>query len=665
MTLSISKKYYQEMGGFGTSLQPAFNAGKNKLTVVFNNHQCSDSRSLNGLIKRVNSLEKPYFYSINSFLHLIDKIDKINTLAKQAGLSETIDKQSFDDHLSPLVQELKERLAAVHVSNFLWPEAIIKPFFAQLGSDKPSPGISLSIHFSLGEMVRPHSHIYNWDFRKFAVVTPLKSILRQTVSIDPYDTVVYGNWEIDMSSKVLVPEGTVIPAAYIQKGLKVLFYNPKNITLRKKIEATIHEHDLLSLRLLSQVSNSAKPAYLDERRQININTQTFFSSLLSLNKELSLGGDVLTRNGRDGYIFGILRHYSFKLQSPGNTNSMQKKVLNDYLDYALKKIRKKLNEEDIAQLEALLNQPDLPKTPFPKHRVQFPIISMLKHLSYEEMLVFKKQNQELFSDITDYIDEATWAVDRWLLIGEKLGKAEELEEIYKRNINMFLKKDGGTLTNSNIIQVLLESLQIEMPGYQLALYILNLQETKLLNRRIINQVYFETMNGLFYLVPKPHCIVADSYTATTIEEILPLYYNGSHKMDLTPYLEVLQKLHKYSQGNEKNSFDKEETEKLEIFSKINIIPIETDINLIRNSFVKLSHILKYIPKELELYHTPLSALSTLPFSILLEWKQLYGAECLWSGFGLQDEYKRNYPNDDDFWQSSDAFVTVYRRLKAP
>ena len=136
-------------------------------------------------------------------------------------------------------------------------------------------------------------------------------------------------------------------------------------------------------------------------------------------------------------------------------------------------------------------------------------------------------------------------------------------------------------------------------------------------------------------------------------------------MDLTPHLEVLQKLHKYSQGSEKNTFDKEETEKLEIFSKINIIPIETDINLIKNNFVKLSHVLKYIPKEQELYHTPLKDLWILPFSILLEWKQLYGAECLWSGFGLNDEYKRNYPDDDYFWQSSDTFVTVYRRLKAP
>ena len=215
MILTISKKYYQETDGFGTSLLPAFDAGKNKLYIDFNKSHSKGPCSLNVLIKRVNSLKKPYFYYINAFLHLIDKVDRINILARQAGLTETIDKQSFVDRLSPSVKDLKERLAAVHVSNFLWPEAIIKPYFAQLGSDKPTGGVSLSIHFSLGEMVRPHSHIYNWDFRKFAVVTPLKSILRQTVSIDPYDTVVYGNWEIDLSSKVLVPEGTAIPEVRI------------------------------------------------------------------------------------------------------------------------------------------------------------------------------------------------------------------------------------------------------------------------------------------------------------------------------------------------------------------------------------------------------------------------------------------------------------------
>jgi len=56
-----------------------------------------------------------------------------------------------------------------------------------------SAGIGTTIHFALGSLVAPHGDVFCWDDSPYAIVTPLKNLMSQLVSIFAYDTYINGS----------------------------------------------------------------------------------------------------------------------------------------------------------------------------------------------------------------------------------------------------------------------------------------------------------------------------------------------------------------------------------------------------------------------------------------------------------------------------------------
>lgn len=99
------------------------------------------------------------------------------------------------------LEELCEKLFAVHATNKLPAEGILYAGFGgarfthEVGNHL-YPNVRWTVHFALGELVRPVGDDWmNWENSPYAVVTPLKSLMPQLININCYDTFVLGNFK--------------------------------------------------------------------------------------------------------------------------------------------------------------------------------------------------------------------------------------------------------------------------------------------------------------------------------------------------------------------------------------------------------------------------------------------------------------------------------------
>lgn len=187
-TLSISDKLAAFEDSFWNEHVPAFDSTKNELTAVHPNSTHSYITDLNQIAQHVNTLSKPIYKEIDKFYGFFRNIEKINELVQQQENPVFIDTNSFCLALRPSSAELTGRVWAVQVSDYLWPEAVMKPFKKILGTQEKAPGFSFTLHFSLGEMVRPHSYNLNWKYNDIAVITPLSELTEKLAGIYPYDS---------------------------------------------------------------------------------------------------------------------------------------------------------------------------------------------------------------------------------------------------------------------------------------------------------------------------------------------------------------------------------------------------------------------------------------------------------------------------------------------
>jgi hypothetical protein len=357
---------------------------------------------------------------------------------------------------SPSLSELREKLYAVHATDFL-------PLSGEMVAgakhvdpdkqDKEPPSFRPTIHFALGQMVAEHGR-HSWDSKKFGVLLPLKDLEPQLANVSPHDTFIVGNLKLPPGAVVFVPEGTDTEG--MPEHIQV---QPYKGSLRKAIDERIQDSGGWSVKM-DGVSND-DPAKVGDR---DINSPEFFSELLKAKPGLSFGSHIGSEVGeafRFGAIeqalvqfsrgfdpFGIalsnfdakfyrafIAHNAERLPQvthPAAQRSLDEKKKN--LESHLKvvdvdlKFRKKgfslsrTSDQTRARAASLsflgplalpLLKSQLNVANDAKPRIPV-MVEALSCLPPDELREFEKKNPELFQDVDKGALHARYAVSRWL-----------------------------------------------------------------------------------------------------------------------------------------------------------------------------------------------------------------------------------------------------------
>lgn len=680
MTLTLSNKFSCYSESFWDSNLPAFNRHKNKLTAVRKETTKTDVTTDPDRIQFfVNALDKPIYKKIDKFYFNFKNIVKINEILNHRNSGYSIDLEAFRAALQPTCEELEKNILAIHVSDYLWVDAIVRPFLGTAFGCS-TPGIALTIHFSLGEMVRPHSKVHTWEERKFALITPLREIINKMVGLSPYDSFIQGDWEITPATLVIVPQDTEVPELYRSKNIRVIKYDPQTTSLRKFIKQQIFEQRGIRLKMVRNLTLSGAAAYLYGDKLLDINRFSFFKSLFDTYPKLSYGSDTVSHNGRSGYLFGVIRQLSHNLISGYITNPKARlnRDIYIYYRYFLKRIEPELSHAKKEEAYDLLRDYNAClSNEQTKGTYTLPSLDYLRLLTKEELEEFNSEHPEFFCNGIEYI-KANWAVKRWLMLGAEQGTREGLEQIYSQNLTAFLsypefldtsslemyKDDLSLLTNHpkclfscdmlNDIAVYLEK---HSTRKYLALAILNLKITRAFNYAVVKQCALERELNIRLIYGKCHFFTLD-YRADSIEHAL-IDYTGS-QAPLENLQRICNRLDKDSFG-----FDVAEKEKTEFFLKLIPIKLETDLDELKESYSSLLHAIEFTPDadlEKELFETAMIKLRFLPKSVLLLWGKYHGANKLWARFNLENKFKAMFSDDWSFWHATETFMEIYQRL---
>jgi hypothetical protein len=654
MSLSIHPCYFSDNQNAWDKNILAFDPAKNELTT------CLSPREglifdLTEIARYVNQLSKPVFDKIRPFYNCFKNMERINECIKQRGLSSKIDLDPFLKNFKPSAQELKDKIWAVHVTDYIWPDTIMRPFMNILGRHERASGLNYTVHFALGETVRAHSKIMTWKFRPYAVITPVKDLMDQMVGINPYDTIVHGDVNISPQSILVVPENTVVPDIYHQKNIQVITYNPKVTSLRKAVKNQIKNQEGIHIKMIRNWSQTAH-AYLFGDKKININKFEFFGSLFKEKKELNFGLDCTSLNNSKGFLFGYIRQISNQMTKAKFGSMVCIHAL--YFQYIYNNLKDKLNPLEQKEMEEFLSQFSSKTNPLESGIS----IDMLSNLNYQAFEEFKLQYPQLFPVEMKYdFVYACWAVKRWLMVGKEQGEKEKLEEIYKQNLSTFLNVPVSQWWNGGcLLSFICKNLETQSDRADLALYILNLEVTRLYNNVVQTQ-----------LPNKETDIFLNGYSTESIEAALAshsdIYILFNNKLAESYLMELIN----YQKNPEKYDPNDLKTEALELFTKVRPIKLENDLKVIKGSYVNsrdaIDFLLNYIPAinqlTKEFYETKIKDLEKLDESSLWYWKSTHGIHCYWRKLGLENQFTKRFANENDFWNSDKIFVEIYRELK--
>lgn len=460
--LRLSPKFFNEIDYLSKGYVVAFNPKENKIFFCKPEKAQGKITNLGEIAKQINHLQKPIFDDIEQYRTCHQKIKKINekinahngrlTKAKAQSAWKSIDLSSFNTNLQPTAKSLKEKVWAVHATKVFPSNGVLTPFIDRVGKDvalSSIQGISNTIHFALGELVRPHSKVQSWEDRPFAVITPLGTILDKTVNIFAHDTFVNGQWLLKKETVVLVPEGT---KNTLPKDIEcqVVTYKQdagdKN-SLRLAIDKVIKQQGGLTFRMANDSANLGSKATLDD--DININTVDFFKNILEENPgKISFGDHCDSQVGKASQL-GMIRELSVNLSKYSHIDLFNPiNIANKYLSYCLLSYlyeRAKNEYFDQEQQKAVEEFLLRKKGDLPDYESCYPFIWMsfspnyLNSLNWAELVDFKATHAELFKACHEHEFEATWAACRWLVIGHKKGLEEGLDRIINNEFKKFEK----------------------------------------------------------------------------------------------------------------------------------------------------------------------------------------------------------------------------------
>jgi hypothetical protein len=148
-----------------------------------------------------------------------------------------------------------------------------------------------STHFALGELVRPQCEgKISRENKKFAIVTPLKNLIPQLLSLNVYDRYILGDFNLTNDSMVLVPVLEAVQFRSLYPNLNIVSYDPIK-GLRQSIKDLIDEcggWHFISFENDEKLSPWA-PAISSSFDCRNINTPEFFAPILREQKNVAFG----------------------------------------------------------------------------------------------------------------------------------------------------------------------------------------------------------------------------------------------------------------------------------------------------------------------------------------------------------------------------------------
>src|SRR5262249_37800927 len=99
-------------------------------------------------------------------------------------------------------------------------------------------------HFALGELIKPQCDgAISRENKKFAVITPLKDLVPQLLSLNVYDTYILGDLKLTKDSIVLVPKAETKQYQISHPNLNIVSYDSNRGALRQTVKKLIKDRD--------------------------------------------------------------------------------------------------------------------------------------------------------------------------------------------------------------------------------------------------------------------------------------------------------------------------------------------------------------------------------------------------------------------------------------
>ncbi len=180
-------------------------------------------------------------------------------------------------------ETLGVHLYAVHATHLLPEDGILHAGYGKL-EEYPEgvPDIRCTVHFSIGELVRPVGKDWmSWEDKPYAIVTPLRGLFLQLVNLNCYDSFIVGDLDLTEEMFIVAPKGTFV------KGPCIVFEYDSNWTLREAVDALIASQGGWKVTMIGyKHEDKYRKATVDG---VNINTHEFFAPFLDAMPHLSLG----------------------------------------------------------------------------------------------------------------------------------------------------------------------------------------------------------------------------------------------------------------------------------------------------------------------------------------------------------------------------------------
>jgi hypothetical protein len=134
------------------------------------------------------------------------------------------------------------------------------------------PQVRKTVHFSLGELVRPVEGFMSWEDCPYALVTPLRTLLPQLINVNCYDTFIFGNLKLAPNSYLILPVGI---ADMAESKATIVTYDPQNKTLREAVDELIFSKGGWGIEMNSDdIEDELHEAYLNGN---NVNKPDFLN----------------------------------------------------------------------------------------------------------------------------------------------------------------------------------------------------------------------------------------------------------------------------------------------------------------------------------------------------------------------------------------------------
>ncbi|MDD2656452.1 MAG: hypothetical protein PHQ18_02705 [Patescibacteria group bacterium] len=249
--------------------------------------------------------------------------DVKSSLDNDRGTSPEIPKFEYSIENPPPLEVLRENIYLTHATNSLPKNDILTAQARdntrdkKWGESKP-PSFRPTLHFSMGELFQGGwEGGFSREEMPYAVLFPLKTAEDQLFSVSPNDTVVVGDFQLDESCTIVLPEGQ-----NYEGRAKVIRYDPDSNNLREAVNRSIGERDGWQMHTDTFIDGPHSFASPTGIEGVEVGSQKFFAQLLDEHPQLSYGSHFHSERGHtwrtgviDYRIADIIDRYSDTLKN--------------------------------------------------------------------------------------------------------------------------------------------------------------------------------------------------------------------------------------------------------------------------------------------------------------------------------------------------------------